>query len=124
MSKVWESGGCHCGAVQFKVRDEFKKVTSCDCSIYTKKGFLHIIVSKDDFELLSDQSQLSSYQFYTRTANHLFCKTCGISSFYIPRSHPDGFSVNARCVEGLNISSMNVLNFEGSSWEENINQLK
>lgn len=122
--KVWKSGGCHCGEVNFKVLDSFSKITRCDCSICNKKGFLHIIVTKDCFELVSGSEELSSYQFNTKTANHLFCKKCGISSFYIPRSHPDGYSINARCVDDLDFSQVEFVDFEGSEWEKNINTLK
>lgn len=119
----WKEGGCHCGKVRFKVRDNFEKIVQCNCSICTQKGFLHIIVKKDDFELLSDESHLSSYKFNTKTANHLFCNECGIASFYIPRSHPNGYSVNARCIDDLDLEEIKIVPFEGSQWEQNIEKL-
>ncbi len=120
----WKEGSCHCKSVQFRVRDPFEKITRCDCSICQRKGFLHIIVEKENFELKSGEDSLVSYQFNTKTANHLFCKNCGISSFYIPRSHPDGYSVNARCVDDLDIPKLEINEFQGSDWEANIDQLK
>lgn len=123
IEKVWRDGGCHCGNVRFKVLDDFSKVTQCDCSICNKKGFLHIIVSKDHFKLETDSSNLESYQFNTKTANHLFCKNCGISSYYIPRSHPNGYSINARCIDDLDLSQVEFIDFQGSEWEKNINNL-
>lgn len=110
-------GGCHCGKVQFEVKAP-EKVVICNCSICTKKGFLHHIVKKEDFKLLTEWDNLENYQFNTKTASHLFCKSCGICSFYIPRSHPDGYSVNARCLEGFDIEKVGVSDFDGQNWEK------
>jgi hypothetical protein len=119
-----KTGGCHCGQVKFEITHPFDEVIECDCSMCKKKGFLHLIVDKENFKLIADESSLSDYQFNTKTAHHLFCKTCGICSYYIPRSHPDGFSVNARCVDDLDLSKVKRTKFEGSNWEENIEKIK
>ncbi len=106
-------GGCHCGRVRFEVRAPATlDVSDCNCSICTKSGYLHLTVPADRFKLLSGQEALTTYRFNTGTAKHLFCSICGIKSFYVPRSHPDGFSVNANCidpgtVEGLTIKKVN-----------------
>ena len=94
-------GGCHCGRVQFRVRADLSLVSECNCSICTKKGILHLTVSPEDFELLSGEDVLTTYQFNTNTAKHTFCKHCGIHAFNTPRLHPDRISVNARCLEGV-----------------------
>ncbi len=122
--KTWKRGGCHCGAVAYEVRSSFDEAVVCDCSICTKKGFLHLIVEKQDFRLVSGEDALRCYQFGTRTAKHLFCGTCGIASYYVPRSHPDGFSVNLRCVEGVDLNAVRLTGFEGSHWEEHIHELR
>jgi hypothetical protein len=83
------------------VRSTFTEVLVCRCSICAMKGFLHLIVAAEDFALEAGEDALACYQFGTRTARHLFCATCGICSYYVPRSHPDGYSVNLRCVEGV-----------------------
>jgi hypothetical protein len=94
-------GGCHCRNVRFRARLPEPPVAalSCQCSICSATGFLHIIVERDDFELLSGRDSLSSYRFGTGTADHLFCRRCGIKSFYQPRSHPTAWSVNANCLD-------------------------
>lgn len=95
-------GGCHCGAVRFRVRFAAPPtLLDCNCSICAKTGFLHLIVAKDDFALLSGADSLSDYRFGTGTARHLFCGHCGIKSFYVPRSHPEGYSVNWRALDGV-----------------------
>lgn len=111
-------GGCHCGAVQFEVDGTPKAVTDCNCSICTKKGFLHWIVPADTFHLLSPRENLALYQFNTKVAQHLFCRTCGIASFYIPRSDPDKVDVNARCLEGVDIAQLERTSFDGRNWED------
>ena len=96
------SGGCHCGAVRFAVRFPSPPVLlDCNCSVCVRTGFLHLIASAEDFTLLSGAEALTDYRFGTGTARHLFCRTCGIKSFYVPRSHPDDFSVNWRAIDGV-----------------------
>jgi len=112
-------GGCHCGRVRFEVIAPANiDVSECNCSICAKSGFLHLIVPAERFKLLSGGDALSTYTFNTGVAKHLFCSICGVKSFYIPRSHPDGISVNARCIDGGSIESMQVRPFDGRDWEK------
>jgi len=118
-------GSCHCGAVTFAVEAPEKlDVTNCNCSMCSMTGFVHLIVKGEDFTLLSGEDQLTSYRFNTRAANHLFCKTCGVKSFYTPRSHPDGTSVNVNCLDLSTVKAINATDFDGQNWEENIAGLK
>ncbi len=122
--KVWKTGGCHCGKVRFQVRSTFAEALDCDCSICRKKGFLHLIVSAEDFQLLQGAEHMTCYSFNTGVAKHLFCATCGISPYYIPRSHPDGFDVNLRCLDALDLTAVTITPFRGSAWEENIESIQ
>jgi hypothetical protein len=117
MPETYE-GGCHCGRVRFRVRADLSRASECNCSICTKKGILHLTVSHEDFELLRGEDALTTYQFNTKTAKHTFCKYCGIHSFYTPRLHPDRISVNARCLEGIDIAALRPRFFDGQNWEE------
>jgi hypothetical protein len=112
-------GGCHCGRVRFEVVAPAKlEVADCNCSICSKSGYLHLIVPAERFKLLSGEDALTTYSFNTHVAKHFFCSTCGVKSFYIPRSHPDGVSVNARCIDGDTIESMKVVPYNGREWEK------
>ena len=111
-------GGCHCGRVRFKVTADLDRVTYCNCSMCTKKGFLHLIVVPEQFELLTGRDNLTTYEFNTRTAKHTFCKTCGIHAFYVPRSDPDKIDVNARCIDDIDLSALSIKTFDGRNWEE------
>lgn len=116
---VTHTGGCHCGRVRFKVVAPARlEVTDCNCSICSKSGYLHLIVPKSRFELLSGSEFLTTYQFNTRTAKHLFCSVCGIKSFYVPRSHPEGYSVNARCLDEGTVEEMLITPSNGKEWEK------
>ena len=84
----------------------------------SKAGYLHLIVPKSQFKLLSGADVLSTYEFNTGTAKHLFCSVCGIKSFYVPRSHPDGYSVNARCLDAGTVQGMKVKQMDGVNWEQ------
>ncbi|HZF30594.1 MAG TPA: GFA family protein [Gammaproteobacteria bacterium] len=116
---IVHKGGCHCGRVRFEVTAPAKiQVTDCNCSMCSKSGYLHLIVPADCFKLVSGKDVLSTYSFNTRTAKHLFCSLCGIKSFYVPRSHPDGFSVNARCLDEGTVEEMSVRQSNGREWEK------
>ena len=113
-------GGCHCGAVRFRVRVERHEALDCNCSICTKKGFLHLIVPGDHFELLSGEDALACYTFNTRVARHTFCSVCGVHPFYTPRSHPDGVDVNVRCLDGDAPARFVISPFDGARWEDSV----
>ncbi len=113
-------GGCHCGRVRFRVRDDLSSVIVCNCSICAKKGFLHLIVAPSCFDLLSGESDLTTYRFNTGVAAHHFCRVCGIHSFYVPRSDPDKIDVNVRCLDGIDPTSLRLATFDGLHWEESM----
>lgn len=125
------TGGCHCGAVRFRVQVRSDEVVDCNCTVCTRKGFLHVIVPDVDFELLTPWEALATYRFNTGVAAHHFCATCGIHSFYRPRSHPDGWSVNARCLdpdpEHPTVAwhdRLTIVPFDGQNWETDIDRIR
>ncbi len=115
---VVHRGGCHCGAVSFEVdAPAVLEVSDCNCSVCSKTGYLHLIVPKERFRLLRGSESLTEYRWNTGTARHLFCRHCGVKSFYVPRSHPDGISVHARCLDASTVIEMKVRPFDGRDWE-------
>ena len=110
-------GGCHCGAVRFEARlpDPPVPALACNCSVCSMTGFLHIIVPHGDFTLEHGGDDLTSYRFGTGAAEHLFCKRCGVKSFYQPRSHPEAWSVNAHCLDEA--PDLSITQFDGANWE-------
>jgi len=119
MAKTY-TGGCHCGRVRFKVTADLAGITDCNCSICTKKGFLHLIVPPAQFELLSGAADLTTYQFNTNTAKHTFCKVCGVHPFYVPRSDPDKIDVNVRCLDDVDVAAIKPHTFDGKNWEQSM----
>lgn len=112
-------GGCHCGEVRLRVQADLALVSECNCSICTKKGILHLIVPLDRFTLLQGEDALTTYQFGTNVAKHTFCRHCGIHAFYVPRSDPDKVSVNARCLDDIDPSTLHPSRtFDGRNWED------
>jgi hypothetical protein len=110
---VTHRGGCHCGAVAFEVQaPAHLTVSECNCSVCRMTGFLHLIVPRARLRLLRGAEALSEYRFNTRTAQHLFCRHCGVKSFYVPRSNPDGYSVNLRCLDRATIAAVTVEPFD------------
>ena len=117
-------GGCHCGRVRFEVDAPADiRADRCNCSICRMSGYLHLIVPRSDFRLLEGRDDLATYTFNTGVAQHYFCRHCGIKSFYVPRSHPDGISVNVNCLEPDTIASIHVTVFDGANWEQNADKL-
>ncbi|EKQ69169.1 hypothetical protein OsccyDRAFT_1784 [Leptolyngbyaceae cyanobacterium JSC-12] len=119
-------GGCHCGAVRFRVQADPQQdeISDCNCSICRKKGFLHLIVPVERFTLLKGEEALTLYTFNTGVAKHLFCKVCGIHAFYRPRSHPDAINVNLRCLDEDIRSQFRIVPFDGVNWEQNVHLIQ
>jgi hypothetical protein len=117
-AQVTHRGGCHCGAVAFEVVAPARvTVSECNCSMCRMTGFLHLIVPRTRFRLLRGAEALSEYRFNTGTAQHLFCGHCGVKSFYVPRSNPDGYSVNLRCLDQSTLAEVTIEPFDDSARE-------
>lgn len=115
---TWRAGGCHCGAVRFETAlPEVVEAQACNCSMCEKVGFIHVIVPESRFRLLQGEDQITTYTFNTGVAKHTFCKVCGVKSFYRPRSNPDGWSVNARCLDQADALDIRIEAFDGRHWE-------
>lgn len=116
------TGGCHCGAVRYEVdvAAAEHRALDCNCSICARKGYLHVIVPRERFRLLSSPDTVATYRFGTGVAQHHFCTTCGIHSWYVPRSHPESVDVNLRCLDGDVATHFTVERFDGRNWEHNV----
>jgi hypothetical protein len=118
LDTVWRAGGCHCGAVRFEAALPRRiEALNCNCSICARTGFVHVIVPESRFRLTRGAERLTTYTFNTHTARHHFCAVCGVKAFYRPRSNPDGWSINARCLDDLAALEVTVAPFDGRAWE-------
>ena len=118
------SGGCHCAAVRFEADlDDTSAALECNCSVCEMCGFQHLIAPKNRFRLITGQDSLTEYRFNSGQAQHFFCKVCGIKPFYIPRSNPDGVSVNLRCLDDPK-PDFGIEPFDGQNWEQNAASLR
>lgn len=117
-------GDCHCGQVQFEFNSASNVVLRrCNCSICDRVGYLHLIIPREAFDLRTDWDQLSLYTFNTGIAQHYFCKNCGVKPFYVPRSNPNGISINFRCVDPSTFDHVEIEDFDGQHWEDNADRL-
>ena len=123
---VSHTGGCHCGRVRFEVDAPADiEAVDCNCSVCAASGYLHLIVPKSRFRLLAGEEALTDYRFGTGVAVHRFCSICGVKSFYVPRSNPDGIDVNLRCVDRRLVRSLTVVPFDGrDNWEGDAGALR
>jgi len=118
-------GSCHCGKVSFEVTAPSDiTVARCNCGICSLTGFIHFIIDKEDFKLISGKDALTTYTFNSHVAQHKFCKHCGIKSFYIPRSHPEGVSVSFNSLNKETVTSVEYKEFDGANWEKNVASLR
>ena len=109
--------------MRFEVDADLARVVECNCSICTRKAYLHLIVPRDRFRLLAGDDALATYRFGTMTAQHHFCRHCGVASFYVPRSHPDRIDVNVRCLDDVDVGALRIEPFDGRRWEASIDTL-
>ena len=110
---VRHRGGCHCRRVRFEVdAPAVIEALDCNCSICRMSGFQHLIVPGSRFRLLGSGDELAEYSFNTGAAKHYFCRHCGIKSFYVPRSHPDGIDVNVRCLDAGTVETIRITLFD------------
>ncbi len=112
-----QKGSCHCGAVKFEAKGNFKEVMSCNCSICQRKGSLLAFVADADFTLLSGADHLVDYQWGKKRIHHTFCNQCGVSAFS-SATNPQGEkmkAVNVRCLDGVDVKSLRVKEFDGKS---------
>jgi hypothetical protein len=122
--RAWHEGGCHCGAVRFAAElPSAFEVEECNCSICAKSGNVHVIVPASRFRLLKGAENLAEYRFNTGVAVHKFCKTCGVKSFYSPRSNPTGVAVTWRCLDAWTSFLVTICPFDGQNWEQNAARL-
>lgn len=122
---VTRAGGCHCGAVRIEVELPNQiEVENCNCSICRMSGNIHVIVPARRFRLLQGEDALETYTFNTGAAKHRFCRICGVKSFYVPRSNPDGYAVTWRCLDDWDKLDVQIDDFDGVNWEANAARLE
>ncbi|WP_298728679.1 GFA family protein [uncultured Ferrovibrio sp.] len=111
-------GSCHCGAVRYEVTLSLDQpVVSCNCSICRRKGTLLSFVPAEAFKLLAGKDAVTDYQFNTRNIHHLFCATCGVTSFATGTA-PNGarmVAINMRCLDDVDLKALTITEYDGRS---------
>lgn len=111
-------GSCHCQAVKFEIDTDLEELTTCDCSICSRKNALMVKVHESAMRIFSNDDALSTYTFNTHTAQHYFCKTCGIYPFHRKRVTSDYFGVNVFCLEDFDPEGIPVRATDGKGMSE------
>lgn len=109
------TGSCHCGAVRFRVDAIIDELTTCDCSLCSKRNAVMLKVPELALTVIDGQEMLTLYEWNTRRAKHYFCRRCGIYVFHRKRAAPDHFGINALCLEDFNPESVSVRATEGAN---------
>ena len=108
------SGSCHCGRTQFEVDIDVKSVRVCDCSLCKKRGALNIRVQDSRLRIKTPLDEMTLYQWHTKTASDYFCPVCGILPFRRPRTAPELWTVNVRCLDDVDTTSWEIEKVFGS----------
>ncbi|OAY80125.1 Centromere protein V [Ananas comosus] len=117
-TEIVHCGGCHCRSVRWRVKAPSSVIAwSCNCSNCAMRGTTHFFAPSSKFELLGDSEKfLTTYTFGTHTAKHRFCKVCGITSFYVPRSTAHGIALVVGCVDSGTLKHVEIKHFDGRNW--------
>ena len=110
-------GSCHCGNVKYEVEGEISGVISCNCSICSRKGSLLWFVPRDKLSVKTPEAEIATYTFNKHHIKHRFCPKCGIHTHAEAKDrqgNPMG-AINLRCLEGLDLGSIQVSPFDGRS---------
>ena len=112
------SGGCQCGKVRYEVQMEIGEVLACNCSRCGRLGSLLAFALATQFKLLSDDADLTKFEFNKHRIQHQFCSTCGIQSFAMgthPKTGAKMAAINVRCLDGVDVDSLTVRKVDGRS---------
>lgn len=107
-------GSCHCGDVRFEIDADIDHARDCDCSLCRRRGALNFRVQPSQLRLLTPLENMTLYQWHTKTAKDYFCPRCGMLPFRRPRTDPSVWTINLRCIEGLDLDALEIRRVEGS----------
>lgn len=111
------TGGCHCGAVRYRVTLKLDQAITCNCSICSRTGTVLAFTPAEQFELVSGREALTDYQWGKKRLHHLFCRHCGVRSF-ARGAKPGGAemaAINVRCLDGVDLGAIPTKQFDGKS---------
>ena len=111
-------GSCHCGSIAFEVEGVPGPVLECNCSHCQRKGFLLWFVPRTQFKLENANAPMTRYFFNKHFIEHRFCPTCGTQPFAFakdPKTGADTAAINVRCLEGIDLASLQRMPYEGRS---------
>ena len=114
MTKTY-AASCHCGLVRIEVTAELSEVFDCNCSICARSGFLHWYVAPEQVRLVTQKVQLSTYMWRSATGGQHFCPTCGAAVIRTSTQFPPPVSINARCLEGIDLADLTIRRFDGKT---------
>ena len=111
------TGSCHCGGIKFEVEGDFREALACNCSICKRKGSLLGFVPQENLKILTPKERMSTYTFNKHIIRHHFCPTCGMHPLAEAkdRSGKPTAAINVRCLEGVDLDSLKIKQFDGAS---------
>jgi hypothetical protein len=112
------NGGCHCGKISFKVEGALEQAIECNCSHCSRKGYLLWFLPRPMLTLLSSDTNLATYTFNKHAIKHHFCPNCGCAPFGFgtDRTGAATAAINVRCLEGVELTSLKRVPFDGRSF--------
>ncbi|WP_227269293.1 GFA family protein [Roseobacter weihaiensis] len=94
---------CHCGAVVLEAFLPGGLATAgrCNCSFCRRRGAAAVTALTARVRVMQGADNLTLYTWGTNTAQHYFCKTCGIYTHHQRRSDPAETGINLGCFDGV-----------------------
>ncbi|GGE30453.1 aldehyde-activating protein [Primorskyibacter flagellatus] len=97
---------CHCGAVELTVRlaDGLFGARRCNCSFCRRRGAVTVTAAPGGIEVTRGADNLTLYQWGSLSAQHYFCRTCGIYTHHRRRGDSEEWAVNMGALEDVDPS--------------------
>lgn len=111
------TASCHCGAVELRatLTHGFDDIGRCTCSFCARRQAAAVTADAASVVVTKGAENLTLYTWGTGTAQHYFCKSCGIYTHHRRRSDTRQCGINLGCIEGAH-----PVDYEPIQWTDGV----
>lgn len=94
---------CHCGTVVLEayLPQGLGSAQRCNCSFCRRRGAAAVTARTDRVRVIQGAGALTLYTWGTHTAQHYFCRICGIYTHHQRRKDPAETGINLGCIDNV-----------------------